>query len=106
MVTRQRRHRVGAALATIPLSLGFLVLGGTDAQATPNGLYDCQTVIYIDLVPNKPASGFTCVGPLGNQPPGSIFEIPTGKRYSCYTLNGSIWVDGTIHVSGNNCTPF
>jgi hypothetical protein len=106
VTTSRRLRRFGAAFAALALTTGLLVFNQASAQATPNGLFDCQQVIYHDILINKPVNGFNCVGPLGVQPPGSIYHIPTGNRYGCNSLEGFQWPDGTIYVFGNVCTPF
>jgi hypothetical protein len=99
---RRRRHLVGAALAAILLVFGI----GTPAQATPKGLYDCQSVSYIPILANKPVNGSGCVGPVGTAPAGSVYEIPTGKRYSCQLLKGTLLPNGSLWVHGDACNPF
>jgi hypothetical protein len=98
-----QRHLIGAALATVVLALG---LTAVPAQATPNGLYDCQRVSYISFLVNKPVNGSNCAGPVGAAPPGSVYEIPTGKRYSCQQLTGTVLPDGSLWVHGDFCEPF
>jgi hypothetical protein len=102
MVGRQR-HLVGAAVTTAVLGLG---LTAVPAQATPIGLYDCQNVSYVPILINKPVNGFDCAGPVGPAPPGSVYEIPTGKRYSCQQLTGTVMSNGSLWVHGNSCEPF
>lgn len=50
--------------------------------------------------------GTGCVGPVGDQPAGTVYEIPTGKRYGCLHERGSLLPDGTLLVNGTSCTPF
>jgi len=101
-MTRIRHHLVGAAFAAILLVFGL----ATPAQATPNGLYDCQSVSYISFLVNKPVIGSGCAGPVGTAPAGSVYEIPTGKRYSCQFLKGTLMPNGSLWVHGDVCDPF
>lgn len=90
-------------MTAVVLVLGFTAV---PAQATPNGLYDCQNVGYFSILVNKPVLGTGCAGPVGTAPPGSVYEIPTGKRYSCLQLSGTVMADGSLWAHGSGCNPF
>lgn len=99
----RRFYLTGAVLAVVTLALS---LTAAPAQATPNGLYDCQSVHYLDMIINRPVNGFGCTGPVGVAPPGSVYEIPSGEYYGCQQLTGTLWPDGQLWVHGNVCDPF
>ena len=93
-------------MAALTLTAGLFAASGPAAQATPNGLYDCQRVSYFAIIVSTPVMGTGCVGPVGDQPAGTVYEIPTGKRYGCLHERGSLLPDGTLLVNGTSCTPF
>jgi hypothetical protein len=95
------RRRSAATLATIPLALGTSLATATTAQAS-DATYDCQSVALHSVFINKPVNGFPCTGPLGVQPAGSVMEVPTGRLYSCQSLEG-IPYEGELFVFGNIC---
>jgi hypothetical protein len=98
-MTGRRRRQIGAAFAAIALAFG---LTAVPAQATPIGLYDCPSVSYIDIG-IRPLFSANCVGPLGGPTAGSVYEISTGKTYSCLELTGSLLPDGTPWLRGYGC---
>jgi hypothetical protein len=96
-----KRHRLTAALATAPLALGLSLTTATTAQAS-GATYDCQSVTLHSILVNTPVNGYPCTGPVGVQPAGSVLEVPTGRFYSCQSLEGIPFEDG-LFVFGNVC---
>ena len=95
------RRRSAATLGTIPLAFGLSLATAPTAQAS-DATYDCQSVILHSILANTPVNGYPCTGPVGIQPPGSVMEVPTGRLYSCQSLEG-IPLDGQLFVFGNIC---
>lgn len=100
MTGRRQCRQIGAVLSASFLAIG---LTAVPAQATPNALYDCQSVTYFDIVVNKPLFGSNCVGPPGGPTAGSVYAISTGKIYDCVQVTGSQLPDGALLVHGNGC---
>jgi hypothetical protein len=95
------RQRSAAALGTIPLAFGLSLSAATTAQAS-DATYDCEFVTLHSILVNTPVNGYPCTGPVGVQPAGSVMEVPTGRLYSCQSLEGIPW-DGQLFVFGNIC---
>lgn len=102
-MTGRRCRQLGTTLVAISLPFG---LTAVPAQATPNALYDCQSVTYFDIVINKPLFGSNCVGPPGGPTAGSVYAISTGKIYDCIQVTGSQLPDGPLFVHGNGCQEY
>lgn len=93
------RRRSAAVLSTI--ALGLVLAPAPTAQAS-GATYDCQSVTLHSILANTPVNGYPCTGPVGVQPAGSVLEVPTGRFYSCQSLEG-IPFEGGLFVFGNIC---